>query len=77
MTAEVRNAINMDAVFLDRNEDSAVALPSPEDEEAISSGFAYIEVLRYAPCLVSFEERVKVFQGLISHDKAVRCRCQR
>jgi hypothetical protein len=69
--AEVTTAINMDAVFLDECEDSSMALSSAEDAEVDSSGFAYIEVLRYAPCLVPFEERVRVCQDLISRDKAV------
>ena len=36
------------------------------------SGLAYIEMLRYAPCIVPFEDRAMVFQALIAKDKAVR-----
>lgn len=57
------------------NEDSdGGALAAAQDAaSSASTGLAYIEMLRYAPCIVPFEDRALVFQELIERDKEVRC----
>jgi hypothetical protein len=61
-------------------------LVDTEDEDAMDQGedltastrapqSAYIEVLRYAPCLIAFHQRAQVFQQLIEMDQAVSAPC--
>ena len=64
--AEVTAAISSEEMFAGASEGDRDA-----GDEASLSGMAYIEVLRYAPCLVPFEERARVFQDLIERDKQV------
>jgi hypothetical protein len=57
--------------------DADMAEDMDEDEDFAASGrasqSAYIEVLRYAPCLIAFHQRAQVFQQLIDFDKQVCC----
>ena len=36
------------------------------------SNSAYVELLKFAPCLVRFEDRAAVFQELVRRDREVR-----
>lgn len=45
-----------------------------EDASALrESQSAYVELLKYAPCLVRFDDRAAVFQELVRRDRSVRC----
>ena len=41
-----------------------------DDETDRGAGGAYVETLRFAPCLVPFEDRAIVFQDLVENDHA-------
>ena len=65
----------MHDIFGTDTEDTGTVLASAADASdgaSTSSGLAYIELLRYAPCIAPFEDRALVFQELIERDKDVR-----
>jgi hypothetical protein len=66
--------IGIQDIFSMSHDDDESMLSSADATSAAAetSGLAYIEVLRYAPCLVQFEDRAIVFQQLIERDKMVR-----
>ena len=69
----------MHDLFAEADSDAEVMSAPVSSGSATSghSGLAYIEMLRYAPCIVPFEDRAMVFQELIALDKMVRPRlCQ-
>jgi hypothetical protein len=37
--------------------------------DAADTASAYVDMLRYAPCLVPFEDRVSVFQALVEQER--------
>lgn len=72
--AEVNAMIGIQDIFSMSHDDDGSMLSSADAASAAAetSGHAYVEVLRYAPCLVLFEDRAIVFQELIERDKMVR-----
>jgi hypothetical protein len=75
---EVSKAIGMDEIFSREYDSGGDVLAAADDAESApaggSTGLAYIELLRYAPCIVPFTDRAIVFQELIERDKDVRGR---
>ena len=70
----VSKAMELHEIFTESDaDDQGGALAAAQDAASgASTGLAYIEMLRYAPCIVPFEDRALVFQELIERDKAVR-----
>lgn len=62
-------------VLAAHDDDGDDAMEDSDDLSAASArvptGLAYIELLRYAPCLVAFHQRAQVFQRLVQVDKQV------
>jgi hypothetical protein len=62
--------LGKDDIFGD-DEMGADMLGEEDDIASVFTGSAYVEMLRYASCLVPFEDRVIVFQELILRDRQV------